>query len=307
VSTPPPPFDPFDDADEQYRRASEHDPSRPSEATRRAVLEHAERLAAGRARRGWLPLAGVTLRWQAVVGTTAAAALAGVMIAPQFLSPTVPAGSQGTEAAPPAAKEALQESAPAPAPVESVHPVAVAAEPKRVRAAPSAQQVPRRESAPAPAEPAAPTPERSASDIQGGLDSSAARAAPLEEVVVVTGGRRAPPPTAAAAPVAATRPPAAEARGSAGTEVLRQAAAAGDLSALKEALAGGGDIDARDAEGRTPLMQAILHGQSQAVAVLLAHGADPNAADAHGTTPLAAAVAGDQRTIIATLRRYGAR
>ena len=48
MSTAPPPWDPADDPDEQYRRASALDPSRPSEATRHAVLSHAARLAAAR-------------------------------------------------------------------------------------------------------------------------------------------------------------------------------------------------------------------------------------------------------------------
>ena len=98
MSTPPPPFDRSDDSDEQYRKASGLDPSRPSEATRRAVLEHAARLAAERARRNarrrWL-LALLAPTWRpAIVGTLAAAVLIGVVIAPQFLMPIAPPGSQ---------------------------------------------------------------------------------------------------------------------------------------------------------------------------------------------------------------------
>lgn len=45
----PPGPEPYDDADERYRRASALDPSRPGAAVRRAVLEHAAQVAAARA------------------------------------------------------------------------------------------------------------------------------------------------------------------------------------------------------------------------------------------------------------------
>jgi Ankyrin repeats (3 copies) len=318
MSTPPPPIDPDDDADEQYRRASELDPSRPSEATRRAVLEHAARLAAERARRDarrrW-PLAGVT-RWQAIVGTAAAAALAGVMIAPQFLAPTAPSGSQPAPAAAPAAKEAPREPEPAPAPVESEHPVSPVLTFERARVPPvGAQSVPLRESAPMEAAPAAPAASdtKTARWLEQRAEADAARAGSLAQQMGITNAPRAAAPTTprAAAPTASLAPvapgPSAPAQASASPEALRHAAAAGDLVALKSALAGASDIEARDAQGRTALMWATLNGQADAVAELLAHGADPSGADAHGTTPLQAAVAADEREIIAMLRRYGAR
>lgn len=319
MSTPPPPFDPADDADERYRRASKLDPSRPSEATRRVVLEHAARLAAERtrnARRRWLPLAGVTLRWQAIVGTAAAAALAGVMIAPRFLAPTVPSDSQSAPVGAPAAQETRPVPAPppasSPAPVEPVAPVSRAVNaPERARIPPTRAQL--RESAPAELAPGARPAAPAASDAMTTLqleqraEASTARARSQEEVVV-TGARRAEAPTAAVSPAAAVRPPpAALLSGSAASDSLRHAAAAGDLTALKGALAAGLDVDARDGEGRTALMLATLNGQAGAVAALLARGADPSGADAHGTTPLQAAVAADEREIIAMLRSYGAR
>jgi ankyrin repeat protein len=316
MSTPPP-IEPPDDADERYRRASELDPSRPSEATRRAVLEHAARLAAERARRGtrrrW-PLAGVTLRWQAIVGTAAAAALAGVMIAPQFLSPNAPSGSQQAPAAAPAASEARQEPAPAPAPapVESAPPAIQSVNsPERARIPPSARRAPLRGTAPVEAAPAAPAASDAVTTLQleQRAEANAARAPSLaQQVAVDTAARGVAGPSASAsrsAPV--VRAPSAQPQASASPDALRHAAAAGDLTALKGALAGGSDIDARDAEGRTALMLATLNGRADAVAELLAHGADPSGADAHGTTPLQAAVAADEREIIAMLRRYGAR
>ena len=51
MSEQPPDRDAADDVDELYRRASTSDNSRPTEAVRKAVLAHAERVAAeGRAR-----------------------------------------------------------------------------------------------------------------------------------------------------------------------------------------------------------------------------------------------------------------
>lgn len=300
MSSLPPPWDPSDDADEQYRRASELDPSRPSEATRRAVLAHAARLAAARARRGWPSLAGVTLRWQAVVGTVAAAVLAGVVIAPQFLGPRVPSESQlapaaapapGTSrerAAAPAAQDAPQARAPAvppPARLEYTSPPGPRVALERPGLASRA--------APAPARPASEA--RRQLEAQQRADSNAVHAPSEETKVAVTGLAAAQ--RAAAAP----RPPPGD------PDTLRGAAEAGDLTALRAQLAAGGDIDARDAQGRTALLLATLHGQPRAVALLLADGADPNAADAQGTTPLQAAVAADEREIIALLRRYGAR
>ncbi len=276
MNTPPPPFDPSDDADEQYRRASELDPSRPSEATRRAVLDHAARLAAERARRDARRRWGVALApaWRpAIVGTIAAAILAGVLIAPQFLAPTAPPESQRAPATAPTAPQALRQSAP----VESARPASPAVTPERSRIPPSAPRAPLQESA------------------------------PVEQAVADAGARRAVATTAAVSRAAPVAPPPAPPQEPAGTEALRQAAAAGDLVALNRALAGGGDIDARDAQGRTALMLATLNGQADAVAVLLAHGADPSSADADGTTPLQVAVAADEREIIAMLRRYGAR
>ncbi|HEY2276221.1 MAG TPA: ankyrin repeat domain-containing protein [Steroidobacteraceae bacterium] len=318
MSSLPPPFDGSDDADERYRRASGLDPSRPSEATRRAVLEHAARLAAGRtrrnARRRWL-MALLAPKWRpALVGTLAAGVLVGVVIAPQFLAPIAPRGSQHAPAAvsaqaavapvnAPAARLAPAGRAPAPGTVESASP-ARAVTRERPRVASSTPRALLRESAPAEAAPAAAAAARAASDaattqqLEQRADANAARVLSFDERAATASTSR----SAVAAPAVPVSPPARAA-----PDVLRQAAAAGDLTALRAQLASGGDIDARDTQGRTALMLATLGGQADAVAVLLAHGADPSAADTRGTTPLQAAVAADERAIIAMLRRYGAR
>ena len=99
----PPRQDLPDDLDERYRRASGLDPSRPSESVRRAVLEHAAQLAAQRAAKNPSRIAGKLdsrrpaanrARWRpAIFGTLAAAALAGLLITPRFLTPRAPSSA----------------------------------------------------------------------------------------------------------------------------------------------------------------------------------------------------------------------
>ncbi len=109
----PPGQEPYDDADERYRRASALDPSRPSEAVRRAVLEHAAQLAAGRTAAASRKLGGREgsrpgWRRPAVFGGLAAAAIAALMLAPRWWSPPreravaalAPAATVAPEAAP---------------------------------------------------------------------------------------------------------------------------------------------------------------------------------------------------------------
>jgi hypothetical protein len=302
MSTLPPPFDRSDDADERYRRASGLDPSRPSDSTRRAVLEHAARVAAERtrraARRRWL-MAVLAPKWRpAIVGTLAVAILAAVVIAPQFLAPAVPPERQSPAAAAPANQATAPAAAPAaspgarkPAPRPAPPPAALSAPPAE-RVVVTEQRAPSRSSAndATLAEPVnAPAAREAMTALQAEQQGSASGARPMPSVAAVARAAPVPGP-------AATDP-----------DALRKAAAAGDLAVLRAQLAGGGDIDARDAQGRTALMLATLGGQADAVAVLLAHGADPSAADAQGTTPLQAAIAADERGIIAMLRRYGAR
>jgi Ankyrin repeats (3 copies) len=90
----PPSQDDDDEALDLYRRASALDASRPSESVRRSVLELATRLATERASRDvsskidvTQPAANQPWRRPAIFGTLAAAALAGLLIAPHFLPP----------------------------------------------------------------------------------------------------------------------------------------------------------------------------------------------------------------------------
>jgi hypothetical protein len=290
----PPGHEPPDDVDEQYRRASAQDPSRPGEAVRRAILAHAERLAAERTddraaaagprrsarSRGW----GIAL-----AGTLAAAAIAGLVIAPQLLGPR----SEPAVEAPPAA-------APAPrvAVTEARAPVAV--------------------SSPAPATPELQRPVRTPQVPQAAAQPPREESASVAETAARHTGREA----YAIRPLAPASQAAAGAEQSQGVEspqvmnstmggitqgaAFRRAAAAGDLAELAALLPHQSNINARDAQGRTALMLATVNGQAAAVTALLAGGADPNAADALGRTPLAAARAAGASDIVATLERYGA-
>jgi hypothetical protein len=98
----PPGQNDADEVDEHYRRASALDDSRPSELVRRRILQHAAQLATERTAQNSaarIPTRAVrTWRRPAIFGTLAAAALAGLLIVPQFLTPSAPP----TAALPPA-------------------------------------------------------------------------------------------------------------------------------------------------------------------------------------------------------------
>jgi len=85
----PPGQPPSDDVDSFYRRTSALDPGRPSERTREAVLAHARRVAAANSRTT-TELKRRERRWRpAIFGMLAAAALAGLVVLPQILTPRV--------------------------------------------------------------------------------------------------------------------------------------------------------------------------------------------------------------------------
>ena len=68
---------------------------------------------------------------------------------------------------------------------------------------------------------------------------------------------------------------------------LWKAAAAGDLSAIKDALGDSADLNALDSQsGITPLGWAALNGQAEAAKLLIEKGADVNARNRDGTTSL---------------------
>ena len=317
--------DPKDNVDESYRRAAALDQSRPSERVRRAVLAHAAQVAAQRASgarasratgSGAMGTAGRG-RWPAVLGALAAAALAGLVVAPQLLRPPARAPHAASQATPrPQAMSAAAQPAPAPPPRAAPQEVSK----QIVVPKPAAVQELQRRGSGAPAATLAPTPS---------AETQAPVASPrLKEEVEVTGSRLrrhsavesnslldvpepAPAADRATSPVAPPPVPGVTARAASAPAdpdaQLRQAAEAGDVAGLQRLLGGQADINARDATGRTALMLATLGGQIEAVETLLAHGADPNAADTQGVRPLQAAISGNRQAIATALRGAGAR
>jgi len=319
----PPSKDESEDVDDHYRRASVLDPSRPSEPVRRAVLEHAARLAAERTANaertatnaprgiGSTRVSGRQTWWRpAAFGTLAAAVLAGVLIAPQFLTPRAP---QRTASAPAQVSQPNAAATPE-APTERKEQPRSAADERPSSPAPAPAPAPAL--APSPASPevqgnAAPTPdaaaEIAANNAPAKVQSMAkARSGAAASSDSETDDRRTPASTSSASGMLAAPRAAAPVPQELAAQ-LRRAAETGDVSTLQALLGKHPIIDARDEDGRTALMLATLHGQAAAVNALLARGADPNAADARGMTPLQAAVAGNQRAIVAALQRAGAR
>ena len=315
MSKGPPSQDQPDDVDDQYRRASALDPSRPSEAVRRAVLAHAAQLVAKRTTSDEGSMikstrTAVNQAWwrPAILGTLAAAALAGLVVAPRFLALRSPPAAATPSAdlvaqAPDTRTDERAASAPAVGPESTAKP----------RASTRSADIPTGRARPKVNAPA--------SDGPAPVVAETARAAPrargeAQRTDAMVAGveareRRAPSNTSATTAITAVpRLGAAVTPADVAVDpgaALRRAAEIGDLSGLKTLLEKQADIDSRDAVGRTALMLATLHGQTNGVAVLLAYGADPNAADADGTTPLQAAKAGDHPAIVAALQRYGAR
>jgi hypothetical protein len=319
----PPGRDEPDDVDELYRRASARDDSRPSEWVRRTVLTHAAHRAAERAgksdpaRIASRRAANQTWRRPAIFGTLAAAALAGLLIAPHFLPPPAPTVAVTSQApATPAPQAAVPQEVPPQVAREQTreHTAQDAtSEAAPSRAARSRTPAEERSSgmlADQRPPPAAPAEEQKLAKAAGASARNAAgNAAASADSAPALAAKNAPAQVsgmvnaqrAAAAPMAetaASTDPAAE---------LRQAAETGDAPKLQQLIDRQPDVDGRDENGRTALLLAAQHGQAHAVDVLLAHGADPNAADANGTTPLKAAIEAHQPAIAAALQRAGAR
>jgi len=289
MNATPPPDDAADDLDSLYRKGAARDASRPSARTRQAILDYSSRMAArrldaqqadrphpredSRARRGLargVRPSGPRWRQSLVVGSLAAAALAGVLIAPQFLPLAPPPAPPAPPAAPPAAGPAARQAA-VPEPrasgpaLQAEAPVAAVEEaaPRRTAAVPALPAAP----APAVPVPATPRPSQDAPAVSASADQVApAAGAPASRAAAIS------------------RPPEPE-----------RAPAATD------------SVDARDSDGRTPLMRAVLQGRLDSINDLIRRGADPNAADFAGVTPLHAARARNEREIAEALVRAGAR
>jgi Ankyrin repeats (many copies) len=286
MSQMPPGQDLPEDADEQYRRASARDDSRPSESTREAILAYAAKLASERApreRTAWAsaapaaPRRGLPWRRAATFGGLAVAALAALTVLTRWLAvPFAPAAQ---------------------------HPSTVAADPAQSVVV-TAERVAPEAKAPSPTL-SAPVAARAAKERNNPMQGYAARAqAPAQAYSSVQPTVSGASTTAADVPAAS---PASRGGATDASAALRTAAARGDIATLQVLLASKVALNARDSQGRTALMQAVRHRHGAAVQTLLAAGADPNAADNRGTTPLAVAQAAAEPSIAELLRRYGAR
>ncbi|MCP4696239.1 MAG: PQQ-binding-like beta-propeller repeat protein [Gammaproteobacteria bacterium] len=88
--------------------------------------------------------------------------------------------------------------------------------------------------------------------------------------------------------------------------VLIEAAAAGDLTTVKEQLAQGLEVDSADKNGITPLLAASLRGRETMVAYLLKKGATVDQASKKGVTPLSMATFSGSLEVVRRLLDHGA-
>jgi ankyrin repeat protein len=88
---------------------------------------------------------------------------------------------------------------------------------------------------------------------------------------------------------------------------IHDAAAVGDIKAVKQHLAAGTDVDAKDTSdslGMTPLHYAVANGHKEVIELLLVT-AGVNVKTGNGLTPLDLAVSKGDKEIIAILRKHG--
>ena len=257
-----------DDLDDRYQRATVRDLSRPSETTRRTVLQHAAQMAKEREARPDVPAlhnarrTGTRARrWWAIAGTAVAATLAGLFVVPQLQTlrkPAGPASAARVDAVLPqhAGKLDLERKA-----KKSIATSSAPAEKRARSAVPTDPEMQRRREAPETA-----------------ADSSRDAAAPL------------PPP-----------PPQSQSQSP-------PARAAAPIPQAASALAGAANQSTAETLGNTrrgALTAAIQQGQLADVESLLAQGADPNGRDAEGRTPLRIAVSMGREDIATVLRKAG--
>jgi len=284
------PSDDDDDMERRFQRGLD-DGGGPSEAVRRAILEHANQMAAEYAnRRPKRQRPNPRFVRYTIFGTLAAAVFAGLLVVPLLPTPTV--RERGSEPPP------LSTAAPQ-APINASQPV----EPPHSESTGTVAVAPRFTAGALKPKSAAPAASNgSAVQAKSAISEDAVRpAAPaLSESRAFAGGAAA---LSSASPVSGRIRASSAER----VELLQRAAIAGDLAVVNSLLNGSLDVDGRDPSGRTPLMLAIQNGHAEVVEVLLAHGADVNAVDATGVRPMQMAHTEGNQNIIEALSRAGAR
>ena len=88
---------------------------------------------------------------------------------------------------------------------------------------------------------------------------------------------------------------------------LHEAVQSGDLARVREAIAGGADVNRPDGLGATPLHDAAWNGNREIAACLLEHGANVKARHAEGgSMPIAYAVIKNDLAMVELLLAHGA-
>jgi len=87
---------------------------------------------------------------------------------------------------------------------------------------------------------------------------------------------------------------------------IHKAAYVGNIEAVKQHIAAGGDVDAKNSDGRTPLHLAAFDDNKEIVELLIANGADVNAKNDEGWTPLHFAAGNGHKELAELLIASGA-
>ena len=128
------------------------------------------------------------------------------------------------------------------------------------------------------------------------------QSAPQAEPVAEVPAQPLPPPVEAkpAAEAAKPEPP----TGKAPDISIHQAAAKGNIEAVKQHIAAGTDVNAKDWSKMTPLHQAALYNRKEIAELLIDNGADLNV-ESYGETPLDTAINWKHPETATLLRKHG--
>ena len=86
---------------------------------------------------------------------------------------------------------------------------------------------------------------------------------------------------------------------------IHDAAALGNIEAVKQHLAAGVDVNAKDVWNVTPLLHAANQGHKESTELLIDNGADVNAKAVTGETPLDSAIKRKHTETADLLRKHG--